>query len=80
MMDREKLSFIVTVLIAITLCIALLAIVFALLVGLYDKAVDNSEIFKMISPAFSTLIGGMIGFLSGIKLMQNDEKSKSCKD
>jgi len=34
----------------------------------------------MISPAFSTLIGGMIGFLSGIKLMQNDEKSKSCKD
>jgi hypothetical protein len=33
----------------------------------------------MISPAFSTLIGGMIGFLSGIKLMQNDEKSK-CKD
>jgi len=33
----------------------------------------------MISPAFSTLIGGMIGFLSGIKLMQNDEKSK-CKE
>jgi len=43
--------------------------------------VDNAEIFKMISPAFSTLIGGMIGFLSGIKLNQDDDKKStpSCK-
>jgi hypothetical protein len=35
----------------------------------------------MISPAFSTLIGGMIGFLSGIKLNQDDsEKPKENKD
>jgi hypothetical protein len=33
----------------------------------------------MISPAFSTLIGGMIGFLSGIKLMQNEETKKEPK-
>jgi len=26
------------------------------------------------------LIGGMIGLLSGIKLMQNEDKTKSCKD
>ena len=50
------------------------------MLGLWAKEVDNAEIFKMISPAFSTLIGGMIGFLSGIKLMQNEDKSKSCKD
>ena len=31
---------------------------------------------QMISPAFSTLIGGMIGFLSGIKLMQNEDKKE----
>jgi hypothetical protein len=54
--------------------------VISFMLGLWAKEVDNAEIFKMISPAFSTLIGGMIGFLSGIKLMQNDEKSKSCKD
>jgi hypothetical protein len=41
--------------------------------------VDNAEIFKMISPAFSTLIGGMIGFLSGIKLNQDDEKKPVSK-
>jgi hypothetical protein len=36
----------------------------------------------MISPAFSTLIGGMIGFLSGIKLMQNEDtkSNPSCKE
>jgi hypothetical protein len=47
--------------------------VVAFMLGLWAKEVDNAEIFKMISPAFSTLIGGMIGFLSGIKLMQNED-------
>jgi hypothetical protein len=53
--------------------------VVSFMLGLWAKEVDNAEIFKMISPAFSTLIGGMIGFLSGIKLMQNDDsKDKKC--
>jgi nitrate/nitrite transporter NarK len=50
--------------------------VVAFLLGLWAKEVDNGEIFKMISPAFSTLIGGMIGFLSGIKLNQTEEEKK----
>ena len=49
------------------------------MLGLWAKEVDNAEIFKMISPAFSTLIGGMIGFLSGIKLNQDDEKRPAPK-
>ena len=49
------------------------------MLGLWAKEVDNAEIFKMISPAFSTLIGGMIGFLSGIKLNQDDEKRPASK-
>jgi len=50
-----------------------LGMVAAFLLGLWAKEVDNAEIFKMISPAFSTLIGGMIGFLSGIKLNQTED-------
>ena len=73
---REKLTFWVTFMISVTLCFSVLAMVVAFLLGLWAKEVDNGEIFKMISPAFSTLIGGMIGFLSGIKLMQNDEEKK----
>jgi len=77
---KEKLTLYVTLMVSTTLCISVLAMVTAFLFGLWAKEVDNAEIFKMISPAFSTLIGGMIGFLSGIKLMQNEDKSKSCKD
>jgi uncharacterized membrane protein SirB2 len=77
---KEKLTLYVTLMVSTTLCISVLAMVIAFMLGLWAKEVDNAEIFKMISPAFSTLIGGMIGFLSGIKLMQNDDKSKSCKE
>ena len=70
---KEKLTLYVTLMVSTTLCISVLAMVTAFLLGLWAKEVDNAEIFKMISPAFSTLIGGMIGFLSGIKLMQNED-------
>jgi len=71
---KEKLTLYVTLMVSTTLCISVLAMVTAFILGLWAKEVDNAEIFKMISPAFSTLIGGMIGFLSGIKLMQNEDK------
>ena len=77
---KEKLTLYVTLMVSTTLCLSVLAMVISFMLGLWAKEVDNAEIFKMISPAFSTLIGGMIGFLSGIKLMQNEDKSKSCKD
>ena len=79
METKEKLTLWVTLMVSTTLCISVLAMVFSFLLGLWAKEVDNAEIFKMISPAFSTLIGGMIGFLSGIKLMQNEDTKKDAK-
>jgi Na+/H+-translocating membrane pyrophosphatase len=76
---KEKLTLYVTLMVSTTLCISVLAMVTAFMLGLWAKEVDNAEIFKMISPAFSTLIGGMIGFLSGIKLMQNEDTKKDGK-
>jgi uncharacterized membrane protein SirB2 len=73
---RDKLTLYVTLMVSTTLCISVLAMVISFMLGLWAKEVDNAEIFKMISPAFSTLIGGMIGFLSGIKLMQNEDDKK----
>jgi archaellum biogenesis protein FlaJ (TadC family) len=73
---KEKLTLYVTLMVSTTLCLCVLAMVVAFMLGLWAKEVDNAEIFKMISPAFSTLIGGMIGFLSGIKLMQNEDDKK----
>jgi len=79
METKEKLTLYVTLMVSTTLCVSVLAMVTAFMLGLWAKEVDNAEIFKMISPAFSTLIGGMIGFLSGIKLMQNEETKKETK-
>jgi len=76
---KERLTFWVTFMVSTTLCISVLSMVVAFMLGLWAKEVDNAEIFKMISPAFSTLIGGMIGFLSGIKLNQDDEKRPAPK-
>ena len=76
---KEKLTLYVTLMVSTTLCLSVLAMVVAFMLGLWAKEVDNAEIFKMISPAFSTLIGGMIGFLSGIKLMQNEDSKKDSK-
>ena len=73
---KERLTLYVTLMVSTTLCISVLAMVGAFLFGLWAKQVDNHEIFKMLSPAFSTLIGGMIGFLSGIKLMANEDEKK----
>jgi hypothetical protein len=76
---KERLTFWVTFMVSTTLCISVLSMVIAFMLGLWAKEVDNAEIFKMISPAFSTLIGGMIGFLSGIKMNQDDEKRPAPK-
>ena len=79
METKDKLTLWVTLMVSSTLCISVLAMVISFMLGLWAKEVDNAEIFKMISPAFSTLIGGMIGFLSGIKLMQNEDSKKDGK-
>ncbi|CAB4121746.1 hypothetical protein UFOVP20_1 [uncultured Caudovirales phage] len=44
------------------------------LVGLFDPRVDNNEIFKMITPAFNTIVGAMVGVIAGIQLGKEDDK------
>jgi cation transporter-like permease len=74
---KEKLTFIVTILVAVTLCICLLAIIAAMLVGLWAKEVENAEVFKMLSPALMTILGASVGVLAGVK-MSTKTKCKEC--
>ena len=74
-MEKTKLTFVVTTMVTLTLCMVVFAMVVTLMVGLFDPIVDNSEIFKLIGPAFQTVIGGFIGLLAGIKLKNEDESS-----
>jgi undecaprenyl pyrophosphate phosphatase UppP len=72
---KEKLTFVVTTMVSFTLCVVIVGMVFALCVGLFDKAVNNEDIFKLLAPAFQTIIGGFIGLLAGIKFSNSSESN-----
>jgi hypothetical protein len=73
-MKKDRLSAYVTLTATITLTIILLSMVGALLIGLFNSSVDNTEIFKAITPAFQTIVGGFIGLITGIKIGTEDDK------
>ena len=70
---KAKLTFYVTLMVSSTLCLVIFAMVVTLMTGLFNEKVDNSEIFKLIAPAFQTVVGGFIGLLAGVKLSHDDE-------
>jgi hypothetical protein len=43
----------------------MLAVVVAMIVGLFNQSVDNAEIFKVIDPAFQTIVGALVGLVCG---------------
>ena len=70
---NDKLTFVVTTMVSFTLCVVIGGMVFALCFGLFDKEVNNEDIFKLLGPAFQTIIGGCIGLLAGIKFSKEDD-------
>jgi hypothetical protein len=73
---KAKLTFFVTLMVSFTLCVVILSMVGVLMVGLFDPLVDNTEIFKLIGPAFQTIVGGFIGLLAGVKLSHDEAEEK----
>ena len=71
---KEKLTFVVTTMVSFTLCLVIVGMVCALCIGLFDNQVNNEDIFKLLAPAFQTIIGGFIGLLAGIKFSNESEE------
>jgi undecaprenyl pyrophosphate phosphatase UppP len=72
-MDDKKVSEVITMMVTSTLCLVVISMVGAMLVGLFDNDISNDKIFEVITPAFQTIIGGFIGLITGIKIGKNDE-------
>ena len=72
MQSSSNLSSWVTVTVTTTLCVVVIGMVGAMLVGLFDDNISNDKIFEAITPAFQTIIGGFIGLITGIKLGHDD--------
>jgi hypothetical protein len=74
-MEKNNLGNLVTIWVTGTLCIVVVSMVGAMLVGLFDDNISNDKIFEAITPAFQTIIGGFIGLITGIKLGHDDNKA-----
>jgi hypothetical protein len=69
---KTNLGSWVTMAVTFTLCVVVMGMVGAMLVGMFDSNVNNDKIFEAITPAFQTIIGGFIGLITGIKLGHDD--------
>ena len=79
MNEKDKLVSVVTYMVTATLCAVVLALIGALIHGLFVREVDNTKIFEIIGPAFQTIIGGLIGWLSGLKVGSNKDEELPCQ-
>jgi hypothetical protein len=73
-MNKDKLTSYVTLIATITLTLILLSMVLVLLLGLFNPAIDNTEIFKAITPAFQMIVGAFVGLVAGIKIGQQENE------
>ena len=75
----EKLTFWVTIMVTVTLCLVVNAMVGVFLYGLFlpNSVIDNKDIFPIIGPSFQTIIGGFIGLLAGVNLAKENSHGAS---
>ena len=55
-----------------TLSLTMTAVILVFLAGLFDSKVNNDEIFKILGPAFQTIVGAFVGVLGGRAMKQNE--------
>lgn len=77
---KEKVILQIALMIARTLAFVMIAMTVTLLGGLFasNDLVDSKDIFPIIAPAFSTIVGGFIGWLAAIKM--NGEESEETQN
>jgi di/tricarboxylate transporter len=81
-LEKGKIQLTIMKMAASILGIIMLAVVFIFLVGLFipNELIDNNEIFKIIGPAFSTIVGAFVGAFAtmmGMKVSELDTNVKT---
>ena len=69
---NEKLNTIILMIVMGTLSLTMTAVIFVFLASLFDSKVNNDEIFKILGPAFQTIVGAFVGVLGGRAMKQNE--------
>jgi uncharacterized membrane protein len=69
---NDKINTIILMIVMGTLSLTMTAVIFVFLAGLFDSKVNNEEIFKILGPAFQTIVGAFVGVLGGRAMKQNE--------
>ena len=81
-LEKGKVQLTIMKMVTIVLASIMLAVVFIFLVGMFmpNDLIDNNEIFKIIGPAFSTIVGAFVGAFAtmmGMKVTEFDPNIKT---
>jgi hypothetical protein len=81
---KGKIQLVMMKMIAFVLALIMVSVVVVMMIGLFvpNNVVDNNEIFKIIGPAFSTIVGAFVGAFAtmmGMKTAEYDPNVKTQK-
>jgi hypothetical protein len=80
-LEKGKIQLTIMKMVTLVLSSIMLAVVFIFLIGMFmpNEIIDNNEIFKIIGPAFSMIIGAFVGAFAtmmGMKVAEFDPNVK----
>ena len=80
-LEKGKIQLTIMKMVTLVLSSIMLAVVFIFLIGMFmpNELIDNNEIFKIIGPAFSMIIGAFVGAFAtmmGMKVAEFDPNVK----
>ena len=80
-LEKGKIQLTIIKMVTLVLSSIMLSVVFIFLIGMFmpNELIDNNEIFKIIGPAFSMIIGAFVGAFAtmmGMKVAEFDPNVK----
>ena len=79
--EKGRTQLMVMKMAAVTLASIMFTVVLAMIVGLFlpNGVIDNNEIFKIIGPAFSMIVGAFVGAFATMMGMKTSEFDPNIK-
>lgn len=80
-LEKGKIQLTIMKMVTLVLSSIMLAVVFIFLIGMFvpNHLIDNNEIFKIIGPAFSMIIGAFVGAFATMMGMKTAEFDPNVK-
>lgn len=78
---KGKIQLLMMKMIAFVLGLVMVSVVLVMMIGLFvpNTVIDNNEIFKIIGPAFSTIVGAFVGAFATMMGMKTAEFDPNVK-